>query len=82
MYFYLILHRILWWYHIIKHVLRVTVSFKQANCLVAPSSVKFWQPILLCGAVNDFKFASYQLNKTELVDAGKEEQVIISPILV
>ena len=25
----------------------------------------------------NFKFASYQLNKTELVDAGKEEQVFI-----
>ena len=24
----------------------------------------------------NFKFASYQLNKTELVDAGKEEQVL------
>lgn len=60
--------------------LRVIVSFKLANCLVAPSSVKFWQPILLCGAVNDFKFASYQLNKTELVDAGKEVQVVLNYI--
>ena len=55
--------------------LRVIVSFKQANCLVVPSSVKF---CCVLTAVNDFKFASYQLNKTELVDAGKEEPVILN----